>query len=314
MQMHSVAYDQLLPVFMHYKVQSIRDPEVQLPFKFAGGFGIESKQIGLLFTIYGVFGMLIQFFVFPPMARKYGVLNCLKACSMTFPLTYFATPFTALLPTNSLRQGIMMAIMLVKCFCGIFAFPCSTILFTNSAASLKILGTLNGVATSISALGRAAGPALAGATFSGGVDIGYVVISWWTLALIAIIGAVPVWFLVEMEGFGGPQDDEDTDDEEDSEQDGDAKASAISSSDAHLRKQPPTTSPVEHAVEDDDSIPESSLLRPSEPPSRRQSLQLRRLPSPIGLGPGVVPHGARRYSSDLGATRSGLGPGGTIYH
>src|ERR1700760_3022840 len=119
--MHSVAYDQLLPVFMHYKVQSIRDPEVHLPFKFAGGFGIESKQIGLLFTVYGIFGMVVQFFIFPPVARRDGVLNCLKACSAAFPIAYIATPFTALLPTNALRQGVMMAIMLVKCFCGIFA-------------------------------------------------------------------------------------------------------------------------------------------------------------------------------------------------
>jgi hypothetical protein len=309
--MHSVAYDQLLPVFMHYKVQSIHDPDVHLPFKFAGGFGIASTQIGMLFTIYGIFGMVIQFFVFPPVARKYGVLNCLKACSVTFPLAYIATPFTALLPTDSLRQGVMMAIMLVKCFCGIFAFPCSTILLTNSAESLKILGTLNGVATSISALGRAAGPALAGATFTGGVDIGYVLISWWTLALIAMIGAVPVFFLVEMEGFG-PQDD-DSDDEDEFEEDDDAKASAVAPSDAHLRKHTPTTA-FEDAVEDDELTSESSLLRPSQPSSRRQSLQLRRVSSPIGLGPGVIPHGARRYSSDLGATRSGLGVGGSTYH
>jgi len=313
--MHSVAYDQLLPIFMHYPVQSSHDREVHLPFKFAGGFGIDSKRIGLLFTIYGVFGMLIQFFVFPPFARKYGVLNCLKACTLTFPFVYVATPFTALLPTHALRQGVMMCLMLMKCFCGIFAFPCSTILLTNSAASLKILGTLNGVATSISALGRAAGPALAGATFTAGVDIGYVVISWWTLATIAMIGAVPIWFLVELEGFGGPQDEDDDSDDENEGEGNDGKTSGIPASDAYSRK-PTPPSIVEDAVEDE---AETSLLAPfggtgSQPHSRRQSLQLRRVQSPIGLGPGVVPHGARRYSSDLGATRSGFGVGGATYH
>jgi hypothetical protein len=316
--MHSVAFDQLLPIFMHYPVQSSDSPDIHLPFKFAGGFGIDSKQIGLLFTVYGVFGMLIQFFVFPPFARRYGVLNCLKACSVAFPLTYIATPFTALLPTNHMRQGVMMAIMLVKCFCGIFAFPCSTILLTNSAASLKILGTLNGVATSISALGRAAGPALAGATFTGGVDVGYVIVSWWTLALVAIIGAVPVWFLIEMEGFGGSNDDDDDSDEEEEVEeevdDGNAKTSAVPKPDAHLRKHSSHSTFEDALTEDDEPSAETSLLRPSEPPSRRQSLQLKRVSSPIGLGPGVVPHGARRYSSDLGATRSGLGTGGTTYH
>ncbi|KIW30705.1 uncharacterized protein PV07_02413 [Cladophialophora immunda] len=316
--MHSVAYDQLLPIFMHYPVQSIQDPRVHLPWKFAGGFGIDSNRIGLLFTIYGVFGMLIQFFVFPPFARRFGVLNCLKACCLAFPLVYVATPFTALLPSDSSKQGIMMLLMLIKGFCGIFAFPCSTILLTNSAASLKILGTLNGVATSISAIGRAAGPALAGATFTKGVDIGYVVISWWTLALIAIVGAVPVWFLVEMEGFGGDQDEDESDEDDDEDDDDDAKASAIPAAGAHSRKSS-APSIDEEAVEDDEDLSESRLLphgtpRTSQPSSRRHSLQLRRVSSPIGLGPGIIPTGARRYSSDLGATRSGLGVGGTSYY
>lgn len=354
--MHSVAYDQLLPIFMHYPVQSRYNPNVHLPLKFAGGFGIDSNRIGLLFTVYGIFGMLIQFFVFPPFARKYGVLNCLKACCLTFPLVYIATPFTALLPTDSSRQGVMMLLMLVKGFCGIFAFPCSTILLTNSAASLKILGTLNGVATSISAIGRAAGPALAGATFTAGVDIGYVVISWWTLALVAVIGAVPVWYLVEMEGFGGGDDDDDDDDDYDSdEEEGDGeiqvmddhadhiddvtKASAVDGATARPRTpatpgsghKGPSPSPLglleDPFVDDDDDEADNLLhtgttVTPSisrtstggRRLSRRHSLQLHRVASPIGLGPGVIPLGARRYSSDLGATRSGLGVGGTGFY
>ena len=41
--LHSVAYDQLLPVFMHLNPQPHRstNPAVHFPFKFAGGFGID---------------------------------------------------------------------------------------------------------------------------------------------------------------------------------------------------------------------------------------------------------------------------------
>ena len=99
----------------------------------------------------------------------------------------------------------MFAIMLLKCWASIFAFPCSTILLTNSASSLRILGTLNGVSTSVSALGRAAGPAIAGWTFSYGVEKGYVILPWWTLAICAVLGAIPVWWLVELDGFDGDQ-------------------------------------------------------------------------------------------------------------
>ncbi|RVX69561.1 hypothetical protein B0A52_06625 [Exophiala mesophila] len=343
--MHSVAYDQLLPIFMHYPVQSRHDKDVKLPLRFAGGFGINSSQIGFLFTIYGISGMLIQFFVFPPFARRFGVLNCLKACSLAFPFIYVATPFTALLSTNQSRQVAMMALMLVKGFCGIFAFPCSTILLTNSATTLSILGTLNGVATSISAIGRAAGPALAGATFTAGVDIGYVVISWWTLASVAVIGAVPVFALVEMEGFGSNKtdddseiDDDDDDEEEDINDDNDdpfqdrrehsVKASATnvfpgtSYSRVAPSRPPPSIEDVFEEDEQDNFLPGSSQLSPTmsrgsqhRPTARRQTSHknLQRIASPIGLGPGVIPSGSRRYSSDLGATRSGFGVGGSSF-
>lgn len=299
---------------MHHPVQSRSDRNVHLPLRFAGGFGIDSDRIGLLFTVYGLFGMFVQFALFPPLARRFGVLWCLKACSLTFPLLYIATPFTSLLPTNALRQGIMMIVMLCKGWCAIFAFPCSTILFTNSAASLKILGRLNGVATSISAIGRAAGPALAGATFSAGVNIGYVVISWWTLAGVAALGAIPVFWLVEGEGFAADENEGETpEDELDDDEIGEATSSIN-----QPRRRISIASAASEAVDDGDSAEATPFLARSAPKgSRRMSqenLSLDRVPSPIGMGVGVCPPGARRYSSDLGASRSGLGTGGTSYH
>jgi len=56
--LHSITFDQLLPVFMSYPPQ---DPsEWHLPFKFAGGFGLSSKELGKIFSLYGIFGMLLQ--------------------------------------------------------------------------------------------------------------------------------------------------------------------------------------------------------------------------------------------------------------
>ena len=313
--MHSVAYDQLLPIYMNYPVQSIRDPAVRLPLKFAGGFGIDSARIGLWFMFYGIYGMVIQFAVFPWCARKYGVLNCLKACSIVFPFVYVATPFTALLPTSQLQQGVNFCLMMVKGFCSIFSFPCSTILLTNSASSLKILGTLNGVATSISAIGRAAGPALAGIAFTGGVDIGYVITSWWQLAATAVIASIPIWWLEEMEGFGSRDDGEESDEEAEEA----VKATSIEAESGRQRKS--SLAVATDGVFDypDDDAEDSALLSNVRTGStdalpRRESLALIRTRSPIGLGPGIGGERARRFSSELGATRSGLGTGGTTYH
>lgn len=212
---HTMAFDQLLPVFMQYPPLA---PEFHQsnPIQFAGGFGLHHFTIGVLSTCYGIFGMLVQFFLFPQIARRFGILSCLKWCACVFPLCYLAMPFTALLPTQNAQVGACFAIMLVKCLCGIFAFPCSTILLTNSASSLKVLGTLNGFATSFSAIGRALGPLLAGRVFTLGVKRGYIIAPWWLLAAVGFVAVIPCFYLVEGEGFGGDANDEGeiSDDEE----------------------------------------------------------------------------------------------------
>lgn len=308
--MHSVSFDQLLPVFLDFSpVRTIDDPSVKLPFKFSGGFNLDSGRIGGLFTIYGIFGMIIQFAVFPPLVRRLGTLNCYKIIALTFPLVYIAVPYVSLLRTDAQRQTVMMGLMLIKGFCAIFAFPCSTILLTNSAASLKVLGTLNGVATSISALGRAAGPALAGATFSLGADIGYMVIPWWTLAAIAIIGAIPAWWLEEMDGFGGMDSDDESaiyedDDTVDSRTIANAGANALSlnpSDQDALTDNPPP-------------LAKSTSRSSAGARGRKESFSLQRMRSPVGMGEGLASRNQRRYSTDLGTTMSGHGPGGTSYH
>lgn len=94
--LHAVAYDQLLPIFMHIPRQTPDEHNTKLPFKFSGGFGLNSDRIGTLFTMYGICGCFIQFLIFPPVARKYGVLRCFKACSLSYLFIYLVTPFTAL--------------------------------------------------------------------------------------------------------------------------------------------------------------------------------------------------------------------------
>jgi MFS family permease len=215
---HAMAFDQLLPVFMQYPPLA---PEFHQsnPLQFAGGFGLHHFTIGLLSTCYGIFGMLVQFFLFPPVARSFGILRCLKWCACIFPFCYIAMPFTALLPTQNLQVSACFVVMLVKSLCSIFAFPCSTILLTNSASSLRVLGTLNGFATSFSAIGRALGPLLAGSMFTAGVNKGYIIAPWWLLAAIGFMAAVPCFYLVEGEGFGGDQneDGEISDDEDEAD-------------------------------------------------------------------------------------------------
>ena len=109
-------------------------------------------------------------------------------------------PFTTLIQDDRLRYVAFLLLLLVKGFAVIVGFPCTTILLTNSASSLRILGTLNGFATAFSGLGRAIGPATTGTVFTLGVKHGYIIAPWWLLAAVALVGAVPTWLIVESDG------------------------------------------------------------------------------------------------------------------
>ena len=186
------------------------DYDISSPLKFTGGFGIDSRRIVAIFTIMAISSMLVQFLVFPVLARRWGVLNCLRIAFLIFPIVYFVTPFIALIPDQTTMQVVMVALLIIRGFAGTFAFPTSTIMLTNSAKSLRVLAILNGFATSVSAVGRASGPAIIGSLFTWSLDMGYVVIPFWTLSFISLVAFIPTLWLVEGKGFG---DDPDSDSE-----------------------------------------------------------------------------------------------------
>lgn len=168
--------------------------------------------------------MMIQFLCFPPLARRYGVLNCYKTAALVLPVIYFITPFLILVP-ESIRIPVVLLHMLAKLGGTTFGLPCCTILLTNSASSMSVLGTLNGVGTGFSALGRGLFPALIGAAFSWGIEKGgSVVPAWWLLAALALLSIIPGYYIVEQDG---PSRGDDVDEEDDEEETGQEPESAV---------------------------------------------------------------------------------------
>jgi hypothetical protein len=192
-----------------------------------------------------------------------------------------------------------------------FAFPCSTILLTNSASSLRILGTLNGIATSVGAIGRALGPAIGGSTFTYGVKIGYIILPWWTLSIIATLAAIPSFWVVEGEGFGG--DTENVEDDEDSIVQEDEQETEYGNPGPLLSRTDTISSDVisedEREYDSDDTArdvtrsPQISNRRASGSHglSRRSS---RKMSAPIGMENRTI---SRKYSSNLGQSFGSAG-------
>lgn len=151
---------------------------------------------------------------------------------------------------------------------------------------------MNGIAVSVSAIGRAIGPALGGATFTWGLERGYVIPPWWLLGTIAAIGAVPIWWLKEMEGFGSRSDDEGEDEEEES-------------------LLPDIREEEDRSILEGDEVFEDEFEDEYEGGGKRRE---RRLSSPIGVREIVGKGGGRRLSNGLAASNNGQGNGGTSFN
>ncbi|CAK7206228.1 hypothetical protein SEUCBS139899_009015 [Sporothrix eucalyptigena] len=204
--LHSVAYDQVLPVFLNYPYEKHDSSNTHLPFKFSGGFGLSSGRIGTIFTVTALISGFAQFVAFPPLCTRYGPLKCFRYSSMLLPIVYILTPYSTLFEDHRIRYAAFMATFIMKGVFSIVTFPCVTIILTNSAPSVKVLGTLNGYATLVSGMGRAAGPAMTGAAFSWGVQHGYIITGWAFLAGVALLGAISTFFLEEGDGLEVPTD------------------------------------------------------------------------------------------------------------
>lgn len=77
---HSVAYDQILSVFLRHPVEQHTPENTSFPFYFSGGFGMSHSQVGMIYTVYGVVCGGIQFLLYPTIVARYGVLRCFRIC------------------------------------------------------------------------------------------------------------------------------------------------------------------------------------------------------------------------------------------
>jgi len=159
------------------------------PFKFDGGFGLSAKMIGFILSFQGFLQMIAQVIIFPLVSDRFGPLTTFRIAVLGYPLLYLLIPYLALVP-QSLRFLCISLVLLWKVTAQSFSFPAQSIMLANSAPSKRVLGTLNGLAMSAASLARAFGPTVIGYVHAVGRQSGYSIFSWWSCALVALIGAV----------------------------------------------------------------------------------------------------------------------------
>ncbi|CAO1600800.1 hypothetical protein XANCAGTX0491_004478 [Xanthoria calcicola] len=204
---HTMSFDQLMPIFLSSKVSTVPP---KLPFQFTGGFGMSSRDEGVLMVGQGFYAMFAQAVLFPLLAKRFGCLKVLRMAVILWPALYFLVPYTVLLPPQYRVLGI--------CFCLLWrttaqalTYPPNNIMLANSAPSMLVLGAINGVAGSTASLCRAFGPTITGFVYSKGLSIGVSGLGWWVTGLVCIMGAMESLLMEERKTDSSgpsPMDDE----------------------------------------------------------------------------------------------------------
>ncbi|KAJ9640294.1 hypothetical protein H2199_005833 [Coniosporium tulheliwenetii] len=177
-----------------------------LPFAFTGGLALPPRQIGLALAILGIIGITLQLLLYPAVSARLSTVTTYRFSLLLFPVAYTIAPFLALIPSTAPPPAaaagvpIWASIALVLLFqtaARTFALPATTVLVNNCCPDPRVLGTVHGIAQSVSSGTRTLGPVIFLALFGLGIKIGRVWLAWWALAVLAIVGAVAGRFVRE---------------------------------------------------------------------------------------------------------------------
>ncbi|KAK8104420.1 Major facilitator superfamily transporter [Apiospora kogelbergensis] len=148
------------------------------------GRDLHSDVIGVSLSIAGIFTILFQLILFPQLKARLGNLGTYRASLLGLAVSMALMPWIGY-RDSSPPFGVgsakiwlyaeMGAILVIKNICAVGGLSSVMLLppkqITNSAPSHSSLGTLNGVAQTLSAAGRSFGPFVSGSLFTLSVHV-----------------------------------------------------------------------------------------------------------------------------------------------
>ncbi|KAL4946638.1 hypothetical protein BDV06DRAFT_208547 [Aspergillus oleicola] len=198
---HTSAFNSMTFIFLP---NSRAPPETQHPpFRFGGGLGLPSSRVGMATAIIGFIGLPLQIFLYPRIQGKLGTLTSFRTFLPFSPLSYALMPFLILIPSNApyLVWPAFTLVVALQVISRTFALPAAVILVNNCVTDASILGTVHGVAQSISSAARTLGPLLTGWGLGLGLKFNLVGGVWWALAVEALLGWVLLGTIYEGRGI-----------------------------------------------------------------------------------------------------------------
>ena len=190
---HSMTYDHLMPIFLQDDrngTEVLRSGMLNIP----GGLGLRTQDVGVIMSFNGLIALFVQGVIFPIFAEWLGVWKLFLMVTILHPIAYFIVPFLAFLPQNLLYPGIY-GCLTIRNFFAILVYPVILILLKEACPKAPALGTINGLAASAGAACRTVAPPVAGLLYSLGANQGFTGLAWWGSCLVAIIGAIQLYWV-----------------------------------------------------------------------------------------------------------------------
>nr|POF04517.1 putative membrane protein [Quercus suber] len=180
-----------------------------LPFRFTGGLALPPPSIGTALAILGVIGISLQLLLYPRLSFRLGIVPSYRLALLLFPISYLFAPYLSVTPSSTAAPSpasgpavwtAITAILLVQVAARTFALPATAILVNNASPHPSVLGTVHGIAQSVSSGTRTVGPVLVNWAYGKGLESGVVGLAWWCMAGVAVLGAVAGRFVREGDG------------------------------------------------------------------------------------------------------------------
>ncbi|KLJ05871.1 hypothetical protein EMPG_10696 [Blastomyces silverae] len=158
----NVAFNSLYPIFAQAPPPTGRQ--------------LKPSEIGLSLAFAGIVTIVFQICIFGRLRDKMGNKWSYRASLLGFVVSFILMPFVgykdaAAVDGKVSKSSILLAIelctvLLVKTVATVGGLTSALLLITNSAPNNQVLGSLNGLAQTLSAAGRTVGPFLSGSLFT----------------------------------------------------------------------------------------------------------------------------------------------------
>ncbi|KAI1077457.1 MFS general substrate transporter [Whalleya microplaca] len=184
-QLSNSSFNSLYPIFASGKTPT--------------GRNLHADVIGVSLSVAGMFTILFQLFLFRPLKSHLGNVRSYRGSLLGFAITMALMPFVGYVDSDP-PFGVgdskiwlyveIGAVLVIKNICAVGGLSSVMLLITNSAPTHASLGTLNGIAQTLSAAGRSVGPFLSGGlyTVSNHVRPKGEALAWGLFAGVALLG------------------------------------------------------------------------------------------------------------------------------